>query len=108
MLNNIKKRRTSVLSQIIERDIDENLIENYSYVSKSPNKYSTLDASRSKTSLSNFSAANNLMKSSSNFSEIICNLNNDKLTAYENKENDINLNNFRSSCNKSYHDYSQK
>ena len=101
VLNNIRKRRTSVLSQIIEPNIDENLIDNYSYISKSPNKYATLDVNRNKNSVNNFSqSGSNFLKNSNNSRN-----NNNKnlnISVYEDKENNMNLSNLRSNCNKSY------
>jgi len=107
VLNNIRKRRTSVLSQIIEPNIDENLIDNYSYISKSPNKYATLDVNRNKNSVNNFSqSGSNFLKNSNNSRN-----NNNKnlnISVYEDKENNMNLSNLRSNCNKSYIENNKK
>jgi len=43
VLNSIKKRKSSVLSQIIETDIDENFFNQYSKITKSPYKSRTIE-----------------------------------------------------------------
>lgn len=101
-MNYIKKRKTSILSQVIDRDVDENLIDNY--ISLSKNSLSTSHSniihncvnnnSSSKAKLSQSQLLKNDSQLNKNGSKPnICENNNSLLSNKENNRNLLNISN---------------
>ena len=89
ILNNIKKRKISVLSQIIERDIDENLINNINTLSLNASKIN-VNLKNEFYNKKNSTEKNNYFNDNSTKNKNIVRIENQDNS---DKENNINLSN---------------